>query len=385
MRVALSVVGKFHTFDLARELARHDALEAIFTGYPRFKLRHEGLNADKVHTFPWVNTPYMAFPRRDLLGDTLVRHWEYLNCVSFDRYTAWRMPPCDVFVGLSSATLISGQRAKAMGARFVCDRGSSHIRTQDELLREEHTAWGLPHSGPDPRFIDREEAEYAQADAITVPSGFSARTFVARGVPAQKVHRLSYGVNIAQFHKSAEPDAKHFDVLFAGGASARKGVPYLLQAFKALQHPGKRLFFAGSFSPEFRAHMHDRGLWSDQIEVLGHLNWDALRDRMSRSHALVLPSIEEGFGLVIPQALACGCPVIATENTGGPDLFADGEAGYIVPIRRADLIAERLQLLADDPLTRERLSDAAQRTVQRIGGWQTYGDQAMAIYQSLLT
>jgi alpha-maltose-1-phosphate synthase len=384
MKVTLSVVGKFHTFDLARELARHGALQAIFTGYPRFKLLNENLDADKIHTFPWINTPYMAFPRRDLLGDAIVRQWEYINCTAFDRHTASRMPACDVFVGLSSATLISGRRAKATGARFVCDRGSSHIRTQDELLREEHAEWGLPHRGPDPRFIDREEAEYEEADAITVPSGFSARTFIARGVPVHKVHRLSYGVDITRFHKSSEPDVKHFDVLFAGGASARKGVPYLLQAFKALQHPGKRLFFAGSFSPQFRSHMEARGLWSPQIELLGHLNWDALRDRMSRSHALVLPSIEEGFGLVIPQALACGCPVIAKENTGGPDLFADGEAGYILPIRRADLIADRLQLLADAPLMREQLSQAAQGLVRHIGGWQTYGDQAMAIYQGLL-
>lgn len=384
MRVALSVVGKFHTFDLARELAARNALEAIFTGYPRFKLRNEGLPQNKIHTFPWINTPYQAFRQRERLGEWLVKQWEYINCTTFDRYTAWQMPACDVFVGLSSSTLISGLRAKAMGARFVCDRGSSHIRTQHELLAEEHAHWGLPYDGTDPRIIDREESEYEAADCITVPSGFSAKTFVERGIPAAKVHRLSYGVSIAQFYKTAEPAPQQFDLLFAGGASLRKGVPYLLQAFKALKHPRKRLAFAGSFPPEFRAQMQSAGLWSDGIELLGHLNWDALRERMSRSHALVLPSIEEGFGLVISQALACGCPVIATEHTGAPDLFADGEAGYILPIRRADLLTDRLQQLADEAATRQRLSQTAERVVKNIGGWRTYGDNAMRIYQSLL-
>jgi alpha-maltose-1-phosphate synthase len=198
------------------------------------------------------------------------------------------------------------------------------------------------------------------------------------------LHVLPYGVNLSHFHKSAEPCAEHFDVLFAGGASLRKGVPYLLQAFKRLQHPRKRLWFAGSTPPEFIALMRSLGLWSDSFHVLGHLDRDTLRDRMSRSHVMVLPSVEEGLALVQAQALACGCPVIATENTGSPDLYTDGEAGFILPVRRADLILERLQQLVDDAALRDRLSAGALNTVQRIGGWHDYGDKAMAIYRSLV-
>jgi starch synthase len=130
-------------------------------------------------------------------------------------------------------------------------------------------------------------------------------------------------------------------------------------------------------------HMRDLGLWSDDIQLLGQLSWPELRERMSRSHVLTLPSIEEGFGLVMPQALACGCPVIATDHTGAPDLYTDGEAGFILPIRRPDLLADRLQQLADEPLLRERMAQAALRVVHDIGGWRQYGDQAMHLYDSL--
>lgn len=384
MKVALSTPGKFHTFDLARELQARGALSCVFTGYPRFKLKDEALPMSAIQPFPWLITPYLGFPRRHRLGPRLVAHWEYLNRITLDRYAALRLPQCDVYVCLSGFGYHSGLRAQKRGAAYVCDRGSTHIRHQDDILAEEHALWGQPFEHNDPRTIEGEEAEYEVATAITVPSQFTRQTFIDRGVPADKVHVLPYGVNLSHFQKMAEPSPEHFDVLFAGGASLRKGVPYLLQAFQRLRHPRKRLWFAGSTPPEFIAVMRKVGLWSDEFHVLGHLSREALRDRMSSSHVMVLPSVEEGLALVQAQALACGCPVIATENTGSPDLYTDGEAGFILPVRRADLIAERLQQLADDPALRQQLSEGALNTVQRIGGWHDYGDKAMAIYRSLL-
>lgn len=384
MKVALSTPGKFHTFDLARELHARNALSCVFTGYPRFKLKNEGLPAESIKPFPWLITPYLGLAKRYRLGTGFVRDWEYLNRVSLDRYVANKMPDCSVYVCLSGFGFASGQRAQKRGISYVCDRGSTHIRHQNEILAEEHALWGQPFEHNDPRTIEGEEAEYELATAITVPSQFTRQTFIDRGVPAHKVHVLPYGVNLSHFKKVAEPSPEHFDVLFAGGASLRKGVPYLLQAFQRLKHPGKRLWFAGSMPPEFVQMMRSIGLWSDDFHVLNHLDREALCDRMSRSHVMVLPSLEEGLALVQAQALACGCPVIATENTGSPDLFTDGEAGFILPVRRADLIAERLQQLADDPALRQRLSQGALNTVQRIGGWHEYGDKAMRIYRSLV-
>jgi starch synthase len=385
MKVALSVVGKFHSFDLARELEARQSLHSIFTGYPRAKLKFEQIPSSKIKTYPWFHAPYMALKLRERLNLKLTHHWEYIDCVSFDRHVARNMPKCDVFVGMSSSTLFSGRSAKALGTRFVCDRGSSHIRTQNDLLKDEHLLWRIPYVPTDPRIVAREEAEYHEADCITVPSSFSVRSFIEQGVSAKKVRKLSYGVDLKAFRPTSTPSPNTFDILFVGGADLRKGVPYLLSAYKALRHPRKSLSFAGSFPSKFIDQMKSVGLWSDDIKLLGHLNWQTLPTRMSQSHALVLPSIEDGFGLVLAQALACACPVIATDHTGAPDLIQDGEAGFIVPIRRADLIADRLQHLADDADLRERFRANALLKVQSIGGWHNYGDRAMNIYQSLLS
>ena len=87
-----------------------------------------------------------------------------------------------------------------------------------------------------------------------------------------------------------------------------------------------------------------------------------------------MPSLDEGMALVQGQALACGCPVIATTNSGGADLFTDGIEGFIVPIRDPDALLNRMQRLADDPALQQRMSEAALLRVRSLGGWKKYGD-----------
>src|ERR1700690_826861 len=98
-----------------------------------------------------------------------------------------------------------------------------------------------------------------------------------------------------------------------------------------------------------------------------------LKNVMSRSHVMVLPSVEEGLALVQAQAMACGCPVVGTSHTGAEDLFSDGQEGYIVPIRDVSALAERLQHLADYPEQRTQMGQRALAKVKSYGGWHRYG------------
>jgi glycosyltransferase involved in cell wall biosynthesis len=110
-----------------------------------------------------------------------------------------------------------------------------------------------------------------------------------------------------------------------------------------------------------------------------------LKGLMSRSHVMVLPSIEEGLAMVQAQTMACACPVIASCNTGADDLFTDGQEGFVVPIRDIDSLAARMQQLADQPDLRSTMGQRALQRVQSLGGWHDYGKKAMAIYQEMLT
>lgn len=382
MKVVLSTPGRFHTFDLARQLHQRGALGTVFSGYPRFKLKQEQLPADKIRTWPWLQTPYMAVAWRMPAG--IRREWEWLGQRAMDAHVARKLPHCDVLVALSGGGLKSGIQAQSRGAIYVCDRGSAHIRTQDQLMRSEAERWGLPFDGIDPRVMDQEEQEYTQADAITVPSTFSKRSFIERGLDAKRIHLLSYGVDVSRFHPDGQPDPNGFDILYAGSMTLNKGVPYLLQAFRALTHPRKRLWMAGTIDEGFIARMKALKLWPDDVQLLGHLPQGELARRMSRSHALVLPSMQDGFGMVLSQAMACGCVPVASSHTGAWDAFEDGRSGLIFPAGDADALTAQLQRLADQPEWRQALREEALRAVQSVGGWQRYGDQAFSLYQSLV-
>ena len=383
MKVVLSTPGRFHTFDLARQLHQRGALGVVFSGYPRFKLKREQLPKDKIRTWPWLQTPYMAIASR--MSGGIRREWEWIGQRALDGHVARQLPQCDVLVALSGGGLKSGIKAQSRGGLYVCDRGSAHIRVQDQLMRAEAERWGLPFEGIDPRVMDMEEQEYAQADAITVPSTFSMRSFIARGVDAQRVHLLPYGVDVSRFQPDGEPEPGYFDILYAGSMTLNKGVPYLLQAFRALSHPRKRLWMAGSPDEDFMARMKAINLWPDEVNLLGHLPQDQLARRMSRSHVLVLPSMQDGFGMVLSQAMACGCVPVASSHTGAWDAFEDERSGLVFPAGDADALTDQIQRLADRPEWRLALREEALQAVRRVGGWQRYGDQAFSLYQSLMT
>lgn len=359
-------------------------LKSIFTGYPSWKLNNEGIPTEMVETFPWLQVPYMSLGKWGLLGEGRFQ-WElaWLAHETLDRHVAKKLPETDVLFALSGSGLRCGRMAQRRGAKYICDRGSSHIRYQTLILNEEFARWGEAFPGIDRRMIAKEEAEYEAADMVTVPSRFAYRSFVEMGIPEAKLRKVPYGVDLRRFEKVADPEKDHFDVLFAGQVGFRKGVPDLLEAFSRFRHPKKRLRFAGGMRPEMVRYLK-RFPPEEGVQFLGHVPQPKLKYIMSRSHVMALPSIEEGLACVLAQALACGCPVIGTWHTGAEDLFTDEREGFIVPIRDSQAIVNRLQFLADNPDRRSAMSEAALRRVAQLGGWSDYGQRMSIVLQELV-
>ena len=373
MRIVQAVFGVFHHFELARELERRGHLSVIYSTFPWRRLQREGLPHSRVQTFPWIHTPEFLVQRYGIGGHWLPDHLGYANALAFDEWTLRRIPSCDAFIALSGAGLKTGLKIQRDGGLFICDRGSSHQRYQEQIVSEEYRRWGVDLPVSDERDTIREEKIYETADLITVPSGFALRSFVEMGVPAKKMRKIPYGVRLERFRPTGEPPKDRFDVLFAGGVSLRKGVPYLMEAFAKLQHPSKRLRIAGAVRPDFEAVLSR--LPRENVEFLGSVSQEKMVELMSTSHVMVLPSIEEGLALVQGQAMACGCPVIASTNTGSEDLYTDGVEGFIVPVRDSVALTLRMQQFADDPDLRQRMSEASLKRVKSLGGWKDYGDQ----------
>jgi glycosyltransferase involved in cell wall biosynthesis len=383
MRIVQATWGVFHHFDLARELEKRGHLLQIYSTYPWARLKREGLPHSKVQTFPWFHLTqllvggYLPFTYNGL--------W-YANTMAFDEWLEHRIPRTgvDALIALSGTALKAGRHLQERGGIYICDRGSTHQLYQERLVDDEFRRWGINPSISAARdaIYRREVVIYETADAITVPSSFAARSYIEFGIAKEKVHVIPYGVRLEKFHPIAEPPRDVFEVLFVGQVGLRKGIPYLLQAFAGLRHPRKRLRIVGSVQPEFRAVV--ARLPQSQVEFMGPQPQAEVVRYMSSSHVMVLPSIEEGLALVQAQAMACGCPVLASTNTGSEDLFTDGVEGFIVPIRDPDALRERLQQLADDPALQRRMSEAALLRVRHLGGWTHYGDLWVSLLEKLL-
>jgi glycosyltransferase involved in cell wall biosynthesis len=381
MQIVQAVFGVFHHFELAHQLHARKHLRRIYSTWPWARLKREGLPRELVRTFPLVHTADYLLRRTPIYSPALDERFNEWNSLSFDAWTRRMMEPCDAFIAISGAGLTTGPKVQAAGGKFICDRGSTHQRFQDEVLAEEHRRWGVPYTLPAAHILRREEAIYATADAITVPSTVARLSFLAKGVAPEKVHVIPYGVRLDKFTPTERPPSDSFEVIFAGQISLRKGIPYLLDAFARLRHPRKRLTMAGSVHDDVRGLL--TALPTENVTFTGPLPQTELAARMSRSHVLALASVEEGLALVQGQAMACGCPVISTTATGAEDLFSDGVEGFIVPDRDAGAIAVRLQQLADDPMLRGRMSAASLGRVKTLGGWDDYGDKWDTLLHSL--
>lgn len=377
MRVNVASFSGTHPLDLARELDKAGVLQTYFSALPRFRVT--GLPPERIATQPLLILPHYLL--RILGLGRLEVDISWRTTEAYDRWLAGALGPCDVFHVLSSYGLRAMRRARSdYHALIVCDRGSSHIRVANALLHDEYARYGIPWPGIYEPAMQKEESEYAESDRVFVPSTFARRSFLEAGVPADKVKAIPYGVRLEEYFPTGKRDDV-FRVLCVAALNPRKGIPYLLDAYTRLSLPDSELVLRGAIEPGFAPVLAPfEGRFRLHPPVARH----RMRDLYSQASVLVLPSVEDGFGLVIGQAMACGVPVIATTNTGGPDLISDGTDGFIVPIRDAGAISERIQYLYDHPEARDAMGRAALAKVRSLQGWADYARQVIAAYEDAL-
>ncbi|MBL8295417.1 MAG: glycosyltransferase family 4 protein [Bryobacterales bacterium] len=164
--------------------------------------------------------------------------------------------------------------------------------------------------------------------------------------------------------------------------SIRKGLHYLLQAFQELDLPDAELWLVGP--PTAETELLLKKYRSQRIVLRGTFPQAELRREYARASVFCLPSIEEGFAMVITQAMACAVPVIASENTTGTDLIREGVDGYVIPIRDVEALKQRVMTLYRDPERRREMGRNARRRIETAGTWDHYGTRLEDEYRRLI-
>lgn len=157
-------------------------------------------------------------------------------------------------------------------------------------------------------------------------------------------------------------------LLYAGTITQRKGIKYLLEAVKRLPKQGFELHLIGGIQGSGKALQSYQG-WYQYHSPISQME---LFQRYNYFDAMVLPTVFEGFGLVILEAMAAGLPVITTPNSIGPELIGDGENGYIVPIRDVEALYRAMeQLRAKDKEQYQQMRLSARKSANQYT-WDNY-------------
>lgn len=378
MRVVISVGGRFHAFNLAQQLHRHGHLARLIISHPKFAVVKYGIPPEKIASLPFKEIVARVHAR--LPAALWWRELDfYLNDL-FDRQAARLLPPCDICVAWSGFGLHTIRRAKANGALTIIERGSSHIEYQRDILKEEYARFGITRE-PIPRgIVAKERQEYAEADYIAIPSQFVKRTFLEKGFPESKLIQVPLGVNLAEFHPLPKPDDV-FRVINVGAQSVQKGTKYLLQAFAELGLPNAELLLVGAVEGEVKPVLAS---YAGKFRHIGPVPQSQLIYYYAQASVFVICSIQEGFGMVVSQAMACGLPVICTTNTGGADIVRDGIDGFVLPIRDVEALKEKILYLYEH---RDLCAEMGRNALARVRTgftWEEYGRRMVEAYEQKL-
>ncbi len=263
-------------------------------------------------------------------------------------------PPGDVFHALN-------QRVDARAARTVSTFHDLFVLTGD-------------YSSPEFRARFAEQARLAaeRSDLIIAVSRFTASQVEdLLKVPAARIRVIPHGVRIPAAWTAPREDL----VLFVGAIQKRKNIARLVAAFERLP-ANWRLVLAGS-SEGYGAAEELQSIASNRVEVRGYVSPAELEELYCRARIFAFPSLDEGFGMPILDAMAHGIPVVTSNRSAMPEVA--GDAALLVDPYDVDAIADAL-LRASQP------NDLAERGLQRARqfSWTAAVERTWAVYDELV-
>ncbi|MGO9242023.1 MAG: glycosyltransferase family 4 protein [Bryobacteraceae bacterium] len=284
--------------------------------------------------------------RRQSSVDWVAKHFDKTVARCFDRQS-------HVVYCYEDSALSTFNAAQRLGVWRVYDlpigyHDEARAVAQAEVERDKSLLpfWMSLHENREK--LNRKTAELRSADHIICASTYCRNSIIKHVNVESKISVIPYGCNVLWEPKKwgVKDISGPLKLIFVGRLDPRKGLHYLFEALERLAPSGFQLTMAGRWVPGYRDWLlrRRRVTFTD----LGQIGGGQLLSVLRENHLLVLPSLFEGFGLVISEALACGIPVLATERTGAPDVIENGKQGFCVRAACSEDIAQVLSMIMDN-------------------------------------
>jgi glycosyltransferase involved in cell wall biosynthesis len=256
------------------------------------------------------------------------------------------------------------ETARRRGVERIWDLPLPHYLTIEEILRDEFRRWpgvGLAAPAPEPAWKRaRKDAELALATKVSVASAFTKSSLERLDVRVP-IAVGPYGFPVESFTPKQASPSGPFKVLAVGTQDLRKGTPYLLEAWKRAALKEAELHIVGPLRLSKSFLDRYAGLFVHWPPVAK----SELALHYASADLLAFPTLGDGFGLVLQEAMCTATPVVTTPCGGGPECITDGIDGWIVPPRDVDALVERLRACAADRDATREIGRAARARAER--------------------
>jgi glycosyltransferase involved in cell wall biosynthesis len=275
-------------------------------------------------------------------------------------------PETSAVIGREDACLLSFRRAKALNIPRIYQLPTAHFATVRALLKCERNVFPNAFDTGDleadfaPARIQRKAAELDSATHILCPSSFVAESLKSSGIPGGRITVLPFGTgdNFASDLSGARDPI----FLYAGTISARKGVHRLIRMWKQLRaYRTHRLRLIGEMRLPARFLADYRAVF----EHIPRLPRASLVNQYARAQAFVFNALADGFGHVFLEAMACGTAVLASRNSGAPDLINNGKEGWLFEYGDDEALGAALDRALSSPQTLLEMGERGRRRALR--------------------
>jgi glycosyltransferase involved in cell wall biosynthesis len=255
--------------------------------------------------------------------------------VGFDRAAARALRPADHLIGFNGTSLRQFRKAKCPVSLVSA---TAHMRRVVEQHDRAHRQYPLEPPWAT-RVLARNLAEYELAERIHVSSRYVWESFLAEGFPEERLAMFPLTPDPRFSAAAHEPADSTFDIVYVGGLSVDKGVPLLLDAVARVPFDDLRLLLVGGWKTRGMRTFVTRACAADPRVQLAP--GDPL-ERLRGASLYVHPTYSDGFGYAPVEAMACGVPVLVSEDAGMKDLVEEGGRGAVLPTGDLDALVEAI-------------------------------------------
>jgi glycosyltransferase involved in cell wall biosynthesis len=284
---------------------------------------------------------------------------------------SWVLPfqNYDLLIGYERQCLKSFKRAKRDGKITLLDLASIHAQKQREINKQyNNILTGFKPSSllDTEKEVKAEELEYA--DYIITLSEFAKNSCIEAGIQKERIFTVQLGIDMDAFEPKKSYDTEVFEILLVAGMRHWKGIVDLIETFERLALPNAVLTLVGG-SGDALEYVEEHV--SEHVRYIPFLHHDELKKMYRKASVFVLPSYMDSWAQVVCEAMACGTPVIVSENTGAKDIVQSGENGFVVELADREQLSEKITYFYNHREEVERMGKNARCSVEHLT-WENY-------------